>query len=261
MSPEIPFAAPRRFRPLSIRFILAAALALVPASAAPARAQAMPPGAPIAPAMPTVPTAPRVAARTHSSESSIGFLFGVGWYDNSAFNADLVANGIPPIENGFEYGLQFRRSVSRWFSIGLEVGRMDGRTNPTDGSNTEYGISATPLLAEVFAHPVDFGAGSLTLFGGIGPLIGTRLGANFPDGSFAEGRKAGLCREVGAEGEARFGPNFAFFVRGLARRAEAKDIVIDDGSGQGTVRYDVDFDGNAVTFGPRWYFGGAGRGR
>jgi hypothetical protein len=222
-------------------FVLAAALT-VPGDAAAA----------VAPADPGTPS----PARRTTGESSIGFLFGVGWYDNTSFNRDLVENGIPPIENGFEYGLQYRKRVSRWFSIGAELGRMDGRTNPVDGSNTEYGIAATPLLVEVFLHPLEFQNGSVSLFGGIGPMIGTRLGANFPDGSFVEGRRAGLCREAGAELEGRFGPNFGFFVRGLARRAEATDIVLDDGTGAEAARYDVDFDGEAVTFGPRWYFGG-----
>jgi hypothetical protein len=213
------------------------------------------PGASAAAVTPADPGT-RAPARSTAGESSIGFLFGVGWYDNTSFNRDLVENGIPPIENGFEYGLQYRKRVSRWFSIGAELGRMDGRTNPVDGSNTEYGIAATPLLVEVFAHPLETRNGSVSLFAGIGPMIGTRLGANFPDGSFVEGRRAGLCREAGVELEGRFGPNFGFFVRGLARRAEATDIVLDDGTGAETVRYDVDFDGQAVTFGPRWYFGG-----
>ena len=190
-------------------------------------------------------------------QSSLGVLFGVGWYDNTDFNRDLELNGIPPIENGFEYGLQFRKRVSRWFSIGAELGRMDGRTNPTDGSNTEYAIDGTPLLFDVFVHPVTVGNASLSLFGGIGPVIATRLSASFPDGGLAEGKKLGLSMQAGVEGEGRFGPNFGFFVRTLMRRADAKDIAVDDGSGAEPPRYDVDFDGMSVAFGPRWYFGGS----
>jgi hypothetical protein len=199
---------------------------------------------------------PSSAWRT--GESAVTVLFGVGWYDNDDFNQDLVANGIDPIENGFEYGLQYRHRISRWFSIGGEVGRMDGRTNPPD-SGSEYGIAATPLLVDVFIHPLQVGNSSLTLFGGIGPLIATRLGVTFSDGSVLEGSKGGLCTQGGAEGEMRFGPNFGFFVRGIVRQAETKEIAVGDGSGEPPVLYDVDFNGMAVTFGPRWYFGGSER--
>ena len=94
-------------RPPRLAFALAALLALSVGLPGAARGDA-----------PGDPTRPRSVTHTASGESSIGFLFGVGWYDNSDFNADLVRNGIPPIENGFEYGLQFRRRVSRWFSLG-----------------------------------------------------------------------------------------------------------------------------------------------
>ena len=199
------------------------------------------------------------AGTWRQGESSVAVLFGVGWYDNDDFNADLVANGIDPIETGFEYGLQFRHRVSRWFSIGGEISRLDGRTNPSDGSNSEFGIAATPLLVDVFVHPVQVKNTSFTLFAAGGPLIATRLSLTFPDGGVLDGVKTGLCLQGGGEGELRFGPNFGFFLRGLVRRAEAKEVEIDDGSGLDPVRYDVDFNGVAVTFGPRWYFGGEER--
>ena len=60
----------------------------------------------------------------------------------------------------------------------------------------------------------------------------------------------------GGEGEVRFGPNFGFFLRGLYRQAETNQVTIDDGTGLDPVRYDIDFNGPAVNFGPRWYFGG-----
>ena len=191
-------------------------------------------------------------------ESSVAVLFGVGWYDNDDFNADLVANGIEPIDTGFEYGVQYRHRVSRWFSIGGEVGRMDGRTNTTDGTNSEFGIAATPLLVDVFVHPGQAGNTSLTLFGGIGPLIATRLSQTFSNGAVLDGTKTGLLAQGGGEGEMRFGPNFGFFVRGLVRRGETRQVEVDDGISE-PVRYDIDFNGAAVTFGPRWYFGGQER--
>jgi hypothetical protein len=210
-------------------------------------------------------TPPAVAAvagpspGSRAGESSIGILFGVGWYENSDFNADLVGVGIDPIENGFEYGVQYRHRVSRWFSIGGELARMDGRTNPPDGSNSEFGISTTSFLLDVFVHPVTVRDVSLTLFGGAGPLISTRLSQTFPSGAVLDGKRTGFGVMGGAEGELRRGPNFGFFVRGLARQARSKDVVIDDGSGLNPVVYDVDFDGIGVTFGPRWYFGGGPR--
>jgi hypothetical protein len=194
-----------------------------------------------------------------AGESAVTVLFGVGWYDNEDFNDALVENGIDPIETGFEYGLQYRHRVSRWFSIGAELSRMDGRSNATDGSNSEFGIAATPLLVDVFVHPGQLGNASLAFFGGAGPLIATRLSQTFSNGAVLDGVKTGLCVQGGAEGEIRFGPNFGFFVRGLIRRAETKEVEIDDGSGAEPVRFDVDFNGPAVTFGPRWYFGGEER--
>jgi hypothetical protein len=199
------------------------------------------------------------AGAWRSGESAVGVLFGVGWYDNDDFNADLELNGVDPIETGFEYGLQFRHRVSRWFSVGGELARMDGRTNPSDGSNSEFGIAATPLLIDVFVHPVQVKGASFALFGGIGPLIATRLSRTFPDGGVLDGVKTGLCMQGGGEGELRFGPNFGFFLRGLMRRAETKEILVDNGTGEPPLRYDVDFNGVAVTFGPRWYFGGEER--
>lgn len=239
---------------MSLRPSIGAALVAALLVGAPAVA-----GAPIVHAAATGAVAPPAAGAGDgpAGESSIGFLFGVGWYDNTDFNADLVNAGVPAIENGFEYGLQYRRRVSRWFSIGAELGRMDGRTNPTDGSNIEYAIAATPLHFEVFAHPVAVGNASLSLFGGGGPLIATRLSQSLPNGAVIAGTKTGFGAVAGLEGEARFGPNVGFFLRGLVRRAKTKQIEVDDGTGGGSpVVYDVDFDGLAVTFGPRWYFGG-----
>jgi hypothetical protein len=199
------------------------------------------------------------AASWRVGESSVAVLFGVGWFDNDAFNEDLVANDIEPIENGFEYGLQYRRRVSRWISIGAELARIDGRTNTTDGSNSEFGIAATPLLVDLFVHPVQMNGTSLTFFGGVGPLIATRLSQTFANGAVLAGSKTGFIVQAGAEGELRFGPNFGFFLRGLMRKAETDQVTVDDGTGLEPVRYDINFNGPGVTFGPRWYFGGAER--
>ena len=197
------------------------------------------------------------AAAWRAGESSVAVLFGVGWFDNTAFNEDLVANGISPIENGYEYGLQYRRRASRWFSFGAELARIDGRTNTTDGSNSEFGIAATPLLVDLFFHPVHGNNVAFTLFGGVGPLIATRLSQTFSNGAVLQGSKTGFIMQAGGEGELRFGPNFGFFMRGMLRKAETDQVTVEDGTGLEPVRYDINFNGPAVTFGPRWYFGGA----
>ena len=192
-------------------------------------------------------------------ESAVAVLFGVGWYDNGDFNADLVANGIEPIENGFEYGIQYRHRISRWISFGAELVHFDGRTNTTDGSNIEYGISATPFMVDGFVHPYQEKNVSLALFGGVGPLIAAKLSQVFPNGAEMSGIKTGFIVQGGGEGELRFGPNFGFFLRGLVRRASVKDVIVDQGIGLPPIRYDIDFNGLGVTFGPRWYFGGEDR--
>jgi len=193
-------------------------------------------------------------------ESSVGVLFGVGWYDNTDFNAALVGFGVEPIENGFEFGLQFRSRLSSWFSLGAEIARLDGRSTVTESSTSEFGIAGTTLFLDGFVHPLTVGNGALTLFAGAGPVVGLRLSQTYPGGDVASGSKLGFGWHGGAEGEARFGENFAFFVRGLVRRANASDIVIGTDDTGVPILFDADFNGAGVSFGPRWYFGGQGAG-
>ncbi len=192
-------------------------------------------------------------------ESSVGMLFGVGWYDNTDFNDALIGIGVDPIENGFEYGIQYRRRIRHAVSLGAELARLDGRTSTDPGGvGSEFGLAGTMLFVDAFVHPVQVGPAGLTLFAGGGPVFGIRLSQTFPDGTVAEGKKTGFGWHVGAEGEARFGENFGFFVRGLTRQAGADDIIVSDDP-SGLIRFDADFDGLAVSFGPRWYWGGQGQ--
>jgi hypothetical protein len=189
-------------------------------------------------------------------EIGVGFLFGTGWYENTSFNQRLVDAGIPPIENGFEYGIQVRRRMSRWWSLGLEVDRLDGRSNtsPNDAAGIVYSIAGTPVVAEIFVHPGHYKGFGLDLFGGGGVLAAARVRRD--DGATTlDGKKTGTYLHAGAEGELRIGPNFGFFIRGLWRKAEASDINLTAESGDPTAIFDIDFNGTAISFGPRWYFG------
>jgi hypothetical protein len=196
----------------------------------------------------------------HKGESSLGILFGVGWYDNTDFNEALAEIGVP-IENGFEYGLQYRKRLSHYVSLGAELGRWDGRSNTLEGGGGfEFGLAGTPLFLDGFVHPLQVGGCSLTLFAGGGPVFAIRLSETDPGGYVVEGKKTGFGWQAGAEGEARFGENFGFFIRGMTRRAGVDDIFLVT-LGDGTpVIFDADFDGLAVTFGPRWHWGGQGGG-
>ncbi len=194
-------------------------------------------------------------------ESSVGILFGVGWYENTDFNEALAGLTPPvdPIENGFEYGIQYRRRIRHAVSLGAELGRLDGRTSTDPGGvGSEFGMAGTMLFLDAFVHPLQAGPVALTLFAGGGPVFGIRLSQTYPDGQVAEGQKTGFGWHAGAEGEARFGEYFGFFVRGMTREAGASDIIVSDDPA-GLIRFDADFDGLAVSFGPRWYWGGQGK--
>ncbi len=190
-------------------------------------------------------------------ESLVGILFGVGWYDNTEFNAALTRIGVDPIENGFEYGVQYRKRLSRYVSLGAELGRWDGRTTTLEGGGgSEFGLAGTPFFLDAFVHPLQVGAVGLTLFGGGGPVFAIRLSQTDPDGYIIEGKKTGFGWQAGAEGEARFGENFGFFIRGMTRRAGVDDIILGTLPDNTVVTSDADFDGIAVTFGPMWHWGG-----
>jgi hypothetical protein len=194
-------------------------------------------------------------------ESSVGILFGVGWYDNTEFNAALTRIGVEPIENGFEYGLEYRKRLSHYVSLGAELGRWDGRTTTLEGGGgSEFGLAGTPLFLDAYVHPLQLGGVSLTLLAGGGAVFAIRLSQTDPDGYIVEGKKTGFGWQAGAEGEARFGENFGFFIRGLTRRAGVDDILLGTLPDGTIVTSDADFDGVAVTFGPRWHWGGQGAG-
>jgi hypothetical protein len=248
---------PRTFDPCCrpFRVVSPVALALVLSALA---ASALVPAAVAAPAAEPDPFKPVYGRK---GESSVGILFGVGWYDNADINAALTEIGVEPIETGFEYGVQYRRRLSRYVSLGAELMRLDGRSTTIEGGGgAEFGIAGTPLFIDAFVHPLQVGGASLTLFAGGGPVFAVRVSQTYPDGYIVEGKKTSFGWHAGAEGEARFGENFGFFIRGLTRHAGADDIILSSDPTLEPVRFDVDFNGPAVTFGPVWHWGGQGAG-
>lgn len=248
---------PRTFDPCCgpVRAVSPVTVALVLSALA---ASALVPAAVAAPAAETDPFKPVYGRK---GESSVGILFGVGWYDNSDINATLTEGDVEPIETGFEYGVQYRRRLSRYVSLGAELTRLDGRSTTIEGGGGwEYGIAGTPLFIDAFVHPLQVGGASLTLFAGGGPVFAVRWSRMDPNGYVVEGKKTSFGWHAGAEGEARFGENFGFFIRGLTRRAGADDIIGNTDPTLAPVLFDVDFNGPAVTFGPVWHWGGQGAG-
>ncbi len=178
---------------------------------------------------------------------------GGGWYENRQFNGQLEANGIEPIEGGFEYGLVVRHRLSRWASIGMDLMRLEGRTTPSEG--VEYAILGSPIVINGYFHPKAPGKVDFAIFGGVGILMNGTVRATTPAATI-EAKQLGTYLHVGADAEARIGTNLAFALRGLIRSAKATKIDFRQMTGDPEALFDVDFNGGAIHFGPRWYFGG-----
>ncbi len=213
-----------------------------------------------APASAEAAAAPRTgdsAEWDRPGESAVGVLFGGGWYANESFNDSLASYGLAPIENGFEYGLAFRYRIARWVSLGLEISHLDGRSQaPTQSGDPQavYSIAGTPIVLDVHVHAVRVKGFGLEVFAGAGPLLGGRLRLEDSGGTL-DGQSTTFYWHAGGEGEVRFGPSVALFLRFLVRQSEVKDISFEDQLGPGsTATYDIDFNGHAIQFGPRWYF-------
>jgi hypothetical protein len=188
-------------------------------------------------------------------ESAVSVLFGGGWYDNESFNDSLIAHDLDPIENGFEYGLTFKYRISRWLSLGLEVSHLDGRSqvpSATPGSGAEYSIAGTPIVLNAHVHAARLGNFGIEGFAGAGPLLGGRLRLD-DEGGTLDATGAGFYWHAGGEGEVRFGPSVALFLRFLIRRTKVEDLSFENQLGDPST-YDIDFNGHAIQFGPRWYF-------
>jgi hypothetical protein len=188
-----------------------------------------------------------------TGETGIGVWMGGGWYDNEDFNLALDQFGFERIESGFEYGLIVRHRMSRWVSLGVDLLRLDGRSTLDDGE--EFAILGSPLVVNLTGHPVSGGPVAVSVFGGAGLLVGGTVRLATPTGE-VEASQTGFYVHGGAEIEGRIGPNLSFALRGLVRKTRAENIDFREVTGDPTAVFDVDFDGAAIHFGPRWYFGG-----
>jgi hypothetical protein len=187
-------------------------------------------------------------------ETGIGAWLGGGWYANESFNSRLEDNGIGTIDGGFEYGVVVRHRLSRYMSLGADLMRLEGRTSTPSG--VEYVMLGSPFVINVFGHPIEPGGGlDIGFFGGAGLLVGGTIRQSSAS-SAVEASQTGFYLHAGAEADARLGPNLAFTLRGLFRHASATGIDFRTVSGDPDAIFDVDFNGLAIHFGPRWFFGG-----
>jgi hypothetical protein len=187
-------------------------------------------------------------------ETGIGAWLGGGWYANDSFNDRLQENEIDPIEGGFEYGLVVRHRLSRYLSLGVDLMRLEGRSSTPAG--VDYEMMASPFVINLFGHPISPQHGmDFAVFGGVGLLAGGTIRQSSASNA-VEAKQTGFYLHAGAEAEARVGPNLAFTLRALLRHASATGIDFRDISGDPDAIFDIDFNGAAIHFGPRWYFGG-----
>lgn len=193
-------------------------------------------------------------ASGEKGEFGLGVHFGGGHYDNGDFNADLERIGYGRIESGIEYGFSGDYRLSRWVSLTFSATRIGGDSPPpgaaTDSSGApSYSVKASALIIGVAAHALRSRHANLALFAGIGPLLNATAAAS-PGG---ESMRTGACWQGGASAEYRFSPMVSFVLTGLARHARARGV--QKIAGDASATWDLTFNGVAVWFGPRLYFG------
>lgn len=201
--------------------------------------------------------------RAHASgkrgEIGLGVYFGGGSYDNRDFNADLDRIGYGRIESGIEYGFAVDYRLSDWFSISGSAVRIGGDSTPPNGpanpnTTATYGVRGSPLVLGLIAHAARTRHANVDVFAGVGPLLNATVSSS--SGVFnIEGRKTGFYAHGGVAGEYRFSPMVAMTLSGLARRARARNVDLRQTTGDTTAIWDLDFNGFAVWFGPKLYFG------
>jgi len=198
-------------------------------------------------------------ASGRKGEVGLGVHFGGGTYDNSDFNADLERVGYGRIDSGIEYGFSVDYRLSRWISLTGSATRIGGDSNPPGGpadpgTTATYGVHASPLVLGAAVHTLSAKHANLDLFAGAGPLLNATVSVS--SGSFEfEGRKTGVYWHGGVMAEYRFSPMVSLTLTGLARHAEAKGVDLREITGDPTAMWDLAFNGTAVWFGPRIYFG------
>jgi hypothetical protein len=192
-------------------------------------------------------------------EVGVGVHFGGGTYDNTDFNADLERVGYGRIDGGIEYGASVDYRLSRWFSLTGSATRIGGEAEPPGGPadpNTvaTFAVRGSPLVFGVAVHPLKAKHANFDLFAGAGPLLNATVSLSSASLEL-EGKRTGVYWHGGVMAEYRFSPMVALTLTGLARHAEAKDVDLTEETGDPTAVWDLTFNGTAVWFGPRLYFG------
>lgn len=211
-------------------------------------------------ALAVVVGAPRTSeASGRKGEFGLGVHFGAGRYDNSDFNADLARNGYDRIESGIEYGFSIDYRLSRWLSLTGSATRIGGEATPPagagdPGTTATYAVRASPLVVGAQFHPLSAPRANLDLFVGVGPLLNATVSTSSGIFEF-EGRKTGVYGHGGVMAEYRFSPMVAVTFTALARHAEAKKVDLSRVTGDPTAVWNLTFNGTALWFGPRLYFG------
>jgi hypothetical protein len=192
-------------------------------------------------------------------EFGLGVQFGGGSYDNDDFNADLERIGYGRIESGIEYGFSADYRASRWLSLTFNASRIGGESTPPTGAGdpsttATYAVRASPLAFGAEFHPLNAKHLNVDLFAAGGPLLNATVSASSGIYEF-EGKKTGVFWQGGALAEYRFSTMVAFTLTGLARHAVAKNVDLSASTGDPTAKWDLEFNGFAMWFGPRLYFG------
>ena len=198
-------------------------------------------------------------ASGQKGEVGLGVHFGSGTYDNSDFNADLERVGYGRIDSGIEYGFSVDYRISRWISLTGSATRIGGDSEPPNGpadpnTTATYGVHGSPIVIGAALHTLGAKHANLDLFAGAGPLLNATVSVSSRSFEF-EGRKTGVYWHGGAMAEYRFSPMVALTLTGLARHAEAKGVDLRQITGDPEAKWDLAFNGTAIWFGPRIYFG------
>lgn len=198
------------------------------------------------------------SASGQKGEVGLGVHFGSGTYDNSDFNADLERVGYGRIDSGIEYGFSVDYRISRWISLTGSATRIGGDSEPPNGpadpnTTATYGVHGSPIVIGAALHTLGAKHANLDLFAGVGPLLNATVSVSSRSFEF-EGRKTGVYWHGGAMAEYRFSPMVALTLTGLARHAEAKGVDLRI-TGDPEAMWDLAFNGTAIWFGPRIYFG------
>jgi hypothetical protein len=162
---------------------------------------------------------------------------------------------MPP--SGIEYGFSLDYRLSEWLSVNAIATRIGGQSNPPSsvpGDGPTFSVLGSPLAFGVVGHPWGTKHVNVDVFAGGGPLLNATISQSSPTHEF-EGSKTGVYYHGGVTGEYRFSPMVAVSVTALVRHAEATNLDLTRQTGDPDAHWDVTFNGSAIWFGPRLYFG------